>query len=171
MGVYAHICIAGQGAVASYGYVYNSYATSGIGIAASTSYASGNNYYAYADINLYNGSTYNHYTTYNTPYVQTMNGSEEVLSDVVAAFGPSLMTVNGKKDTVIPATGINGRSGYITYTDLDMYYVPSSPGEAVAYTASQPDVRYIPVYDKDGVNVVDSYPVYGGYNGDIIVIL
>ena len=25
--------------------------------------------------------------------------------------------------------------------------------------------------DKDGVNVVDSYPVYGGYNGDIIVIL
>lgn len=168
IGIRAYVCKVGTGAVASYGYVYNSSATAGMGIAASTSYESGKTYYANADIHLYNGNSYNYYITYNTPYVQTTSGLGEITADESYSPQPVEMSINGKTDKVLPAEGINGKVGYITYTDLDMYYVSSSPEEAVAYTLSQPDVRYIPVYDKDGVTIIDSYPVYGGYNNDLI---
>ena len=171
MGVKAFIyTTASSNPVAYVGYTFNSSAVSGMGIAAKTSFVSGNTYYAKANIALYNGNTYNYYVTYQTPYVQTNNGTGEILSGADEPLKPTEMVINGKTDLVIRATGINGREGYITYTDVDMYYVPSSPEEAVAYTASQPDLRYIPVYDSDGRTVIDEFPVYGGYNGDIIVI-
>lgn len=126
-------------------------------------------FFAPANIRLYNGNGYSSYSTCTTPYVQNPNGAIEAIPydhDPIARQSFD-MVIDEKRIAVIPAVGVNGRSGFVTWEDLGTDCIPSGPEEAVAYTASQPDVRCIPVYDEDGVAVVDEFPIYGGYNGGI----
>lgn len=167
MGVYAYLCKVGYGLIAPDGWVYSSVALQGMGIRAIATSSGNETFFAPANIRLYNGNGYSSYSTCTTPYVQNPNGAIEAIPydhDPIAQQSFD-MVIDEKRITIIPAVGVNGRSGFVMWEDLGIDCIPSGPEEAVAYTASQPDVRYIPVYDEDGVAVVDEFPIYGGYDG------
>ena len=108
------------------------------------------------------GSGYNTYTAKRSPSLTYSGALAAYQSQQFSGlWAVSDDFYQGRQDLIL-AEGVNGGVGYIRYEDLGFDYTPSTPEEAVAYTLSQPDVRYIPVYDKDGVTVIDEYPVFGG---------
>ena len=148
-------------AVASRDWAYNTSTSSshtrGCGMTASSG-----NYYAAGQVRFYNGSGYNTYTANRSPSLTYSGALAAYQSQQFSGlWAVSDDFYQGRQDLIL-AEGVNGGVGYIRYEDLGFDYTPSTPEEAVAYTLSQPDVRYIPVYDKDGVTVIDEYPVFGG---------
>lgn len=62
---------------------------------------------------------------------------------------------------LILAQGTNGMIAYVSTDDLGLNFQPKTPEEAVAYTESLSQFRYVSVYDRDGMTVIGQYPVYG----------
>lgn len=62
--------------------------------------------------------------------------------------------ISGQTLDLIEAVGINGKTGYIRADDLRPKF--SSPQEAAQYN---PEEHTIPVYDKNGTVVIDSFPI------------
>lgn len=145
--------------VASTGWSYNSSPCAGYTISA---HGNGTgNYHAVGYARFYNGSGYNGSSACTTPIVQTSSKSSS--SDFLAAYNDidvSLISLIEDTDCpLIPAEGIHGEVGFVSRADLGFDQVPASPEEALAYTESQPAIRYIPVYKQDGVTVVDEFPI------------
>lgn len=146
--------------VASTGWSYNSSSCAGY-----TINAHGNgtgNYHAVGYARFYNGSGYNGSSACTTPIVQTSSKSSAGDSFSVGNDNDSslIRLIEDVDCPLIPAEGIHGEIGFVSRADLEFDQVPTSPEEAVSYSESQPEVRYIPVYDWDGVTVVDEFPIY-----------
>lgn len=152
--------------VASRDWAYNTSSTTSYMRGCGMTAAAGSSYYAAGSVRFYNGGGYNTYSANRSPsltYYSVFAAQADQLQTRTIEELCGGFTASGR---LILAEGINGEIGFITYEDLGFDYIPSSPEEAVAYTLSQPDVRYIPVYDGDGVTVIDLYPVFGGNDTD-----
>ena len=73
-------------------------------------------------------------------------------------------TGNERIPELIRAVGDNGVQGYVRLQDLDGPE-PSSPEEAVAISGQD---RVIPVYEADGVTIVDQYTLHGSATDQVV---
>jgi len=76
-------------------------------------------------------------------------------------YGPGGLTASDgepiEEPNLMLAQGVDGAIGYESLYELDYYYVPATPEEAVAFTESQPSERFVPLYDRDGITVIGEF--------------
>ncbi|GMQ64192.1 hypothetical protein [Vallitalea maricola] len=122
-------------------------------------------YYAKGRVRMYNGNGYNTYTTNSTPYVQFYNASMLTysLNTSNETYGSDYNSeFIGEVPDLILAEGINGIVGYVRADDLNDNYEPLSPEEAISYQDSKISQREIPLYDKDGTTIIDTFLISDG---------
>lgn len=121
------------------------------------SYMASGYYYSRGALHIYNGNGYNLYYTSPTPYVQlSPAGTEVCVNSRGETYGSGYF--NDGLD-LIRAIGVNGVEGYVRSSDL-YGSSPATPEEAIA--RNDAGAFTIPVYDAEGVQVIDSFAVCEG---------
>ena len=151
-------------AVLSTPVIYNSTTATGITVTSDPSYASGD-YQAQGYCSYWQTDHYVEGSSYLSPILQLgvnsilnnnlpdefkcyTNAKGETYGSLVAE------EISGQSLDLIEAVGINGNSGYIRTDDLRPKF--ASPREAAQ---NNPKENTIPVYDKDGIMIIDSFPI------------
>ncbi len=163
LGVYARLYSESGSLKVSSGWTYNS--SSASAIQTTTEYATtSGTYYSKGQVRMYNGNGYANYNTTQSPYIQGRTASrlEDIynINENNEIYGSELFLAeyNITPDLIL-AEGNNGKIGYVRYEDLNEE-TPNDLGEAIEYQSNLPDSRVIPLYDSDGVTVIDSFTIY-----------
>lgn len=129
-------------------------------------------YYAYSRAQFYNGNGYTSYNGYRSPMrtLSTMNSENELSPEIIELMLQTEYEVNengqtygssfseftiGDEPELISAVGINGIEGYVKSNDLAPN--PVSIEEALDYADDNSLDIYIPLYDVDGLTVLDQF--------------
>lgn len=124
---------------------------------ATSSYPYSGTYYGKGAIHIFNGGGYSLFYTNVTPYVQLgLAGTEVCVNSRGETYGSGYF--NDGLD-LIRAIGVNGVEGYVRSSDL-YGSSPATPEEAIA--RNDAGAFTIPVYDAEGVQVIDSFAVCEG---------
>lgn len=122
------------------------------------------NYYSQGQVKFYNGNGYNTYTCAKTPYSRprTTNNIEVKINGNGEIYGSEiLLNEIGVEPNLIEAMGGNGVIGYVRAEDLQDRVI-NNPIEAAEYMDEFVAEREIPVYDSEGVNVIDTFKITNG---------
>ena len=175
----AHTALYKEGsgtAVSSSSWAYNSSSTNYFQRTAQTTSAKkGTNYRTHGTMKCYNKSTGNYVgvTLNKSPYV-TYSLDEENIDDEYLSYKTMNLTISEdeKQERVemyeekgmIAAEGLNGKEGYISLEEMGVYENPETPEEALKLQEENlnkyGDYKDIPVYDEDGVSVIDTFRVW-----------
>lgn len=175
----AHTALYKEGsgtAVSSSSWAYNGSSTNYFQRTAQTKSAKkGTNYRTHGTMKCYNKSTgsYVGVTLNKSPYV-TYSLDEENIDDEYLSYKTMNLTISEdeKEERVemyeekgmIAAEGLNGKEGYISLEDMGVYENPETPEEALKLQEENlnkyGDYKDIPVYDEDGVSVIDTFRVW-----------
>lgn len=112
-------------------------------------------FYSIGYVELFNGNGYSELTTTRTPNIAVTSTLARNALDSVPALGQS-PTASTADHGLLPAIGQSGICGFIKVEDIARPNI-SSPEEAIAYMENLPAQRTIPLYDSDGVTVIDSF--------------
>ncbi|MFJ8103427.1 peptidase [Lysinibacillus sp. NPDC096212] len=130
-------------------------------------------YYALTYGDFYTGDGYRTFFGYKSPnmsmpsskYISEIEYSQEILTLMTEeyavnnngeTYGSSFSEfTEGEAPDLISAIGVNGVKGYIKSSDLAPKF--TIPEEAITYTQSRSYINIIPVYDLDGITVLDDF--------------
>lgn len=131
-------------------------------------------YYALTYGDFYTGDGYRTFFGYKSPNmslplssknVSEIEYSQEILTLMTEdyavnnngeTYGSSFSEfTEGEAPDLISAIGVNGVKGYIKSSDLAPKF--TTPEEAITYTQSRSFINTIPVYDLDGITVLDDF--------------
>lgn len=133
----------------------------------------GKYYYSCGQVKFYNGDGYTTYVCAASPNTQvpvsTSSVKRNIHGELYGIDGDH--SQNGMEVDLIQAIGNNGRIGYVKRSDLDGNDV-SNPSEVFSYVDKCLDCpgRIIPIYESDGVTVIDSFTVLAGGTLEEVVI-
>lgn len=118
-------------------------------------------YYSKGQVRMYNGNGYTTYTANATPnYTQK---SAPIASGYSLKTNQNGLTYGSAyfsevEPDLILAEGISGNLGYVKSSDLNGPE-PTAVGDAIQIQDLTPQTRVIPVYDLDGVSIIDTFIV------------
>lgn len=172
MGVLPRLYNSSGTLVKSGSWTYNESAYSGMSVL-SGDYSLSGTYYSCGQVSLYNGNGYSTYNTNKSPNLTrssstyTSNNTEQTETleldtsysvnenGETYGLGLSASTI-GEEPDLIKALGIDGTLGYVRSNDFGIAN-PKSPEEAIANQNT--DCNIIPLYDKDGENIIGSFEI------------
>lgn len=175
----AHTALYKEGsgtAVSSSSWAYNSSSTNYFQRKVQTTSAKkGTNYRAHGTMKCYDKTIgdYRGVTLNKSPYI-TYSLDEENIDDEYLSYKTMNLTISEdeKQERVemyeekgmIAAEGLNGKEGYISLEEMGIYENPKTPEEALKLQEENlnkyGDYKDIPVYDEDGVSVIDTFRVW-----------
>lgn len=138
------------------------YNTIKITYANGTIYPSGaGTYYSKGQVRMYNGNGYTTYTANATPNYTQKNAP--VASNYSLKTNRNGLTYGSAffsdvEPDLILAEGISGNLGYVKSSDLNGP-VPTAVEDVIRIQDSTPQTRMIPVYDLDGISIIDTFIV------------
>lgn len=119
-------------------------------------------YYSKGQVKFYNGNGYNTYTCNSSPNMQLRSGvtTQFPVNENGLTYGSDFYSTSASDSPdLILAEGKNGNVGYVKYLDLNKCEDIGSIEEAINYQKSLEEEREIPVYDKSGETVIDSFVI------------
>lgn len=164
MGGYPRLYNSNYSLVKAGTWTYNENPSSAMGLSTGK-YVGTGTYYGKGQVRYYNGNGYSEYTTTSTPFVQVRSLQN------IPAYANYRVNVNGQTygsdyfaeykgglPDLISAIGNNGISGYVKAIDLEQP-MPKTPEEALAYMEIDIVITTIPLYDSDGITIIDTFSI------------
>lgn len=162
-GINARLYTSSGTLVKSSGWKYNDSASAGTSEYSGDTYTKGT-YYGKGQMQFYNGNGYSTYTSNASPNIQRSVMSIEKtykLNERGLTYGSDYF-VEDEKDSpdLIRVIGVNGLEGYVYSTELNK--CPKNINEVEEYIKETKDGYTIPVYEKDGMKIIDQFNITMG---------
>jgi hypothetical protein len=153
--------------VKSSGWHYNDNSAGG------TTYGSGQYYrngtfYAKSQMKFYNGNGYNTYTSNSSPMISRnqMNMKERINAQGTTYGSDFYAQSEDEAPDLVRVLGKNGVEGYVYAYDL--YNEPTNLSEVKDYIKTQNKTYSIPVYDENGMTVIDEFEITNNVIEDVV---
>lgn len=128
----------------------------------------GEYYYCRGEVKLYTGNGYTIDTCNSTPNIRVPLNAIVTTNERGEIYGSELyLKCLGLDADLIQVLGNSGSIGYVKSTDLN-YDNVSSISDAVTYMNAPEANRIIPVYESDGVTVIDTFTIYSGGTLEVV---
>ena len=153
--------------VKSSGWHYNDNSAGGTTFGSGQYYRNGT-FYAKSQMKFYNGNGYNTYTSNSSPMISRnqMNMKERINAQGTTYGSDFYAQSEDEAPDLVRVLGKNGVEGYVYAYDL--YNEPTNLSEVKDYIKTQNKTYSIPVYDENGMTVIDEFEITNNVIEDVV---